>query len=1082
MNKKKLLSKIFIASLALTLPLTGLGMIKSDNNVQAGVSSLGNYSESVSLTNSSFNGISSTYSKNDVSGWTRIRANGSATTMIMDTEKNYSTNKNGVYYLSCDNPQDASSNKEDHKILMINSALKSEQKDGYAREGYKSSEITLEANSHYYFQIAMKTESFNEATEFGSIYLSGLKDKDGNKVEASFEKQTAKSWTNYYFFVATGNETQKVTIDLWLGTQDMNSYGVAFFDEVFISKYSENLFFDKYYEDHASLSATTKLVNLKTSSAIDTSSLNFDFEKDYSSEADKLVDWTIDSSITTSTKAHAEVMNINSAEGFEAKTGKAYPGNNFRYNNNQSVVLWTDEAATVAIKSNEIDIKAQAYYKISMLVKTGLESGSFYVRLNETEKLFSQTMFVNNSALKDSYSLHSAESTGISSTAGNKFNNEYEEVSFYIQGSTYYDSAVTLSLSLGNSSSKALGFAVIDDIKIEHVSSSDYESASNKLSLAVSASTQTLANGFFNFTEASDNTLTYPLAPKDFDLAQEDEKNMAAGVINTFEDYYNLYEASYDWGKLSNPAYVQGAPASSKDSNNVFMFWNRFEGYQSLATKQTMSLSSQSYFEVSFEFKTYGSNLTLELVNDENVVLFKDSNITAEGAWQTYKANIFTGEAGHSIKAILHFGTENQKVKGYSFIDNLKLETSEENVFASAENQIDLSNLLLNLDPTGQVNSNITNHPAFKGTITAGNNAEGGVAIGNGNTSLTDQYNNPIDKNQDLPNNVLVMRVGDNSSYKLNSTYKLDVEEGKFYSLSFKLLTNHFADVKELPTEDENGKAITYDYGVTVGLTNFDKPAKFTSNEGWQNYTILFKATATESVNLEFIAVSDREGIYGTAFITDLVWQESDETAYSGAELKDSYNKTLFTTQTSSAIEETPEEDSDSDSSTDSSTSGQSDIAWLLIPSIITAVAIVIAIVGALLRKVKKGNKPVKKSKESYDRKETLDKNVIKNEALKIRDKEAADLEKQIESLKSDLANLDQAHKEFINESREKNNGKITKDIERQFKAYSSKRSKLTEKLQASNEHLKTVNSPEYLMTLEKKVSNEAAKLNKSQK
>ena len=1068
MNKKKLFSKIFLASLTLALPLTSLPLMDASVQSFAGTSSLGSYSESVTLTNSSFNNITSTSASNDVSGWKRIRANGSATMKIIDTESILSS-----YYLSCDNPKDASSNSEDHKILMINSALKSGQKDGFAREGYKSNSISLEANSFYHFQIAMKTESFNDSLEFGSIYLSGLKDKDGNEVKASFEKQTANEWTNYYFFVATGDEKQEVSIELWLGTQLMNSYGVAFFDEVYVTRYSENLFYDSLYENHSTLQGgvykqndTTKYIKIDAEEKINTAGLNFNFEKNYSAEADKLVDWTIDSSITTSSKAYAEVMNINSKSGFETKTGKTYPGSNFRYDNNQSLVLWTDEPATVSVKSNEIEIKALANYKISMLVKTNLEQGSFYVSANETEKIFSQQAFISSPELKESYSLHSGKGSAVASSTGNKFENNYQTVDFFIQGNNFYDSAVTLSLNLGDETSGALGFAVIDDITIEYVSASDYEKATDKLSFAVGNSSETITNGFFNFTDNSED-LTYPLPAKDFTIIQEDKDNMAAGIINTYEDYYDEYKTSYEWGNLANPALVQGAPVNSTKSNNMFMFWNKLNGYQSLSNTNAFSVDSNNYYELSFAFKTYSAGLTVEVINDENIVLFRDENITADGPWQTYKTYIYTGEASHSLKVVIHFGTKENKVKGYGFIDNLKLTTSSSEVFNACDKKMDLSNLLLNIDPFNEVNSNLTNHPAFKGSLENGSDGEGGVIIGNGNTSFTDQNNNPIDKDQDLKNNVLVVRVGENSTYKLKSTYTLDLEKDAYYSLKFKLLTNH---LKEYSEEDD-------DYGALVGLSGFDKTEKIINNKGWQEYTVLFKATEAKSANIEISLSSDSEEIYGTLYVTDLIWEKVEESVFTSAENKDNFNKTLFTTQTSQESEDDKTESED-----DKTETTNENFNWILIPSLITAVALILAVIGGALKKVKSGKKSVKKDKEAYDRKQTLNKNFIKTEALKIRDAEARKLENEINTLTEDLKQLEKNHKDYIEESRALNNGKITKEIEKQFKVYSSKRNKLSDKLQNAKEHLENINSPEYLIVLEKKVTSDALKLNKANK
>ena len=1073
MKKQNILSKIFLTSMLLAIPAcTGIGLVGINSYAETSIT--GAYSENISVSNSSFNSSSSTYSKNDVTGWTRIKGDGIATTMIIDTDSSFSKLRTSPYYLSCDNPNSAGT--KDTKILMINSAIKSGQTDGYTREGYQSNSISLSEKSYYVFKVAVKTKSFNEAKEFASIYLSGLKDKDGKNVNLAFEQKSAGEWTNFYFFVATGDESQTVTLDLWLGSQDINSYGVAFFDEVTVTKYSENLFYDILENSHAgynSVTSKTKYLKLDSSRTfIDVSGYNFDFEEDKSSETDNLPKWDIVNSETVSTKAHAEPINMESKEYFENKVGKAYPGTDFTNGNKQSLVLWTEESSNITIESKELPIKAHGCYKITMLVKTNLESGSFKLKVKETESIY--TAFPS---IKTSYTLHSGESSEITSTSSNSYSNNYQEVSFYIQGHNLYNSAVKLQLALGSTEAGALGYVIVDNITVETIASADLGS-SNMLSLLPSSASSTIKNGMFNFVSTNKSELTYPLLPSNWEVSQDENEYTTAGIINTYSAYYAEYSTE-TWGSLPNPAMITDAPLDETKSNNVFMFWNGLNGYQSLKNVDTFQIASGNYYDLSFQYKTYTGELTVEVVNDDGVVLFSDENISAQASWNTYHAYIYTGEVSHDVRVIIHFGTEKKQQKGYAFLDNVVLNSTTETVYNSASRHIDLSNLLLNLDSYNTVNSNISEHPAFSGTITAGNDAEGGVIIGNGNTSFTDQNNNPIDKDQDLPNNVLVMSVGEGSSYKLTSKFKLDVSsdsEKQYYSLKFKAMTCYFPKLEDMPVKDEDGKEIEYSYGLSVGLSNFNAITQILSNEGWTEYTILFKATTTESVSLEFALISNNENVYGSAYITDIIWENTDEATYTASEGKTEYNKTLFTTQTSTTADEDTSNEEEENNSTENNTSSEN-YAWILIPSIITAIAVIIAVVGAFMRKISIGKK-IKESKEKkvaekdYDRKDKLDKTYIKNEAKKLKAQEVEKVEKDIKTISEELELLDKEHKEYIEESRKINGGKVTKEIERQFKLYSSKRAKLSDKLQKAKENLETINSPEYILVLEKKVSN----------
>lgn len=1082
MNKQKRLSKIFIASMLLSVPalaITG-GAIHSLNQTQILSAATNGYSESLNITNSSFASSNSTYTRNDVSGWSRIKGDGSATTMIIDTVNNYSSYKTNTYYLSLSKEID-SANTKDNKVLMINSALKANQKDGYANEGYKSSDISLNANAYYYFEVSMKTASFNEATEFASIYLSGLKDENDKAVKAQMEMQTAKDWTKYYFFVATGNSSQTVSLNLWLGSELLPSYGVAFFDEVYVCRYSENLFYEKLYTENSvqtgseyEQKSTTKFIDLTSKeNQVDVSGRNFDFEEDVSEVASKLKGWKISESLSNISNANAQILNLDANQNFYDKTSKNSPKSDYSYKNNQALTLWTNKEGYITVENtDDIKIDAHGYYKVKMYVKTDLDSGAFTLKAVEQETIFDEANFPE---LKNNYTLHEGKASSITNSSGTKFDNDYQIVELFIEGNQLYNSYIKLQLCLGSENEKALGYVVVDDITIEKVSQSAYNDASETISLAFNTVDSTIKNGMFNNISSEENSLEYPLSPANFTISASGKNGLYAGIINTYSKYFDNYSLE-PWGNFANPAKLANSPASDTVSNNILMFYNGVIGYQTVRSSDSISVPASTYATITFDYISYGNPITFTLIDDDSNLLYTDENIYTSGAWGKYSVTIYTGESSHNIIPVIKFGSETNPVNGYAFIDNIEYTTVDENSYGLATNKVDLSNFLLNIDPYKNVGSSLTNHVAFNGSLENGSFGEGGVIIGEGNTSYTDQNGDFIDKDETLENNVLVIRVNENSTYTLKSKFKLSLGENKYYLLKFKLLTNFLPDEDTLPSKDEDGKAIEYKYGVNIGVEGYENVKRLSSNDGWTEYSILYKVTSAEESNFVFSLVSDVDGLNTVAYLTDITWTESTSDVFESAEINNDYNKTLFT-----SVKETEDENDESDEEdTSNQTSTSNDFNWLLIPTLIMALALVIAIVGIIIRKVSKGKKTEEKPKEKYDRKETVNKEFVKKEARKIQESEIKNKEKAIKDLEAELETIEKDHKEYIEESRTQNNGKITKEIERQFKIYGSKRSKIIDKINVSKEQLETLKSADYLLTLEKKVERDSLKTNKT--
>ena len=1045
MTKKKLLTKISAGIFALAAPFAMLAALPSISGSSASAAE-SEYQQSLTITNGTFNATSSSYLEGDFSGWKRKWGNTGAKAMVIDIAKDYASYGSSIYYLK-ENPGKKGS---DNKILMINSASSSPNSTNYTpsskSEGYYSNSISLSANSYYEFQVSMKTATFDEATEFGSIYLSGLKDEDGNVVSLSYENVTSRNWNTYYFYVATGNTSQTTTIDLWLGNENTPSSGAVFFDEVSGVQLSQNAYYDNINHRIAN-GDNFKTTSIDDRNIIDTSSINFDFEKDNTGAVNTMVDWKIENQ---NEKGHARVIDMNEGN-FEHVTSLTYPGTDFSKDNTKSMVLWADEGY-VSVVSQPVDINAFELYKITVRAKTAdLTAGTFLVKARETSKIKDEFAYL------DSYTLCSQDSTAISGKGSNMFINEYSEMVFYVQGHSKYNSQIELVLSLGSESSLAKGGVAVDNIVVERVGSDDFKTDGNYLELKTATADEgTIKNGNFNSAADLDKNTTSLFKPADWTLSQSSANvTKQAGILNIYQPYFTAGHFEF-----ANPG--DALNGTTTDVENVFMMYNSNLDYQS-ATSSAFSISASTYYNLTFRYKTMGegSKINVKVVDEDGIILRYDKGISSD-AWSTYSCLINAGEASNSLKLVLELGNSDEKVAGYAFFDRVDLNSSSKEVFDSSEdNKIDLSGFMLSLDPNGSISHAISSSNAFTGRVETGSTgaADGGIVKGKGNTNFEyiDKEGNicPIDDGT-LENNVLVISTYTPSTYSLSSNFNLSTENEKYYKLKFRLLTSFPAAANA----DKDAK-----YGVKIGLNGFDFIENLKSNNGWQEYTILFKATETKDAKFSFSLVSDSMATTGCAYVTDISWESIEESVYTGASEKEEFEKTLFTSKTAASTDDdNNSDDSNNDSDNDSKTTDNT--MWLLIPSLITAVALIIAIVGFCMRHVK-FKKTDKKRKEGYDRNSTAP-DIITNQAKDVQKAEIEKVDAQIAELENKISELDAENKEVSEKAREA--GRVTGEVEKEFRAFAAKRAKIQKQIEELGEHKAMLASPDHLLSIEKKI------------
>ncbi len=1051
MTKTKFVTKLSLCALAAALPLALVGLVPSavpaahaDYELQ--------HQAAVSITNSSFNSINTVNARDDVSGWKRKWDNTGATTMIIDTGSAFGEYSNNTYFLNKTNPEEGSiipgKKGADNKILMINSASKSPSSSDYVAkevsEGYVSNDISLSANSYYEFQVSVKSASFDDASEFGSIYF---KDSNDKAIEGlSVVNINAPDWQTYYFYIATGSQAESVNIELWLGSESKPSTGVIFFDEVYGKQLSENAFYEDLASREKESGAFVRKSEKNDRNIINTDDINFNFEKDNSQAPNTLVDWSVEDQ---NEKGNYEVFELNEAN-FNRITSLAYPGADFSANNTKALALWA-ENGYVSLKSKPVEIKALGLYKITALVKTAELEGNFTLTARETESINDNFTYLK----KAGYKPMSKTTANLTSNGTNAFINNYYELTMYVQGHDRYNSEIELLLNLGSSDNFAKGGVIVDDITVELVSTADFSTEGNSLVLQTAPqASATIANGQFNNAVFNDNSFSFPAKAADWTVKQSDSAFVKEnGIISTYDKYFKQY-SSLDWAKgLANPG------ISTDDVNNILMMYNSQADYQSISS-QAFTLAAGSYNTLSFKYKTPDTHINVKLVDEDGVVILNRKNISSAD-WSTFECTIFAGEASSSVTLTIELGNEKDPASGYSFFDSVVLNSADKDVFENAAIKVDLSGFMLNLDPEGTISSNITTPNAFTGTNEIGS-GRGGIIIGAGNDVYkyvnADNDELSIDDGS-LKNNVLVIETDSEATYKMTSLFTISTEADKYYELKFRLLTSLPAYFGE---HIHDGKESAETFGVKIGLDGYKLVEGLTSNDGWKEFTILFKGSAG---NNKFVAslVSHCSDTAGAMFLTDISWRESSAESYSAASERDAFNKTLFTTAVSETTE-TP--DDNTTPNTPAPTIGQT--LWIAIPSLIMGLVVIFAVLAFALRNIKI-KKVEKKRKEDYDRSQSLNNDIITNEAKAMQKAELAKANEEIAKLENEIAELDSLNKETVAKSRKE--GRVTKEIEKEFKAFAQKRAKIQKTLDEYKEHKAYVESADYVLDAQKKIT-----------
>lgn len=995
--------------------------------------------------NSSSKNLNFAYDNNSTiytnpTGWTKGLQSATTSGSIKLTTTSYDS-----LYLTANQVPDKIQNSDDY-ALMINAKNKTDElpKNQYYEN---SSSFDLTPYSHYQIKVYVRVLKDSKA----SIKVTGLEQ------ELKFDDidyNDANTWTDYTFYISTGLNSESIKLQLWLGNESFASVGAVFFDNIEVNQISEN---------EIKTGSRKQLVNYNNSKLLE--NINADFENK------SLSDWSKITELTTN--SYAEILDLSNNNESTAKE-IPYLNTDLTLNEDKSVnknalVLYTKENTKthIALKSKNITLNMHDIVKITVNAKIADLDGNAYIKINENK--------VKNFKGEDLDSITPASnSITISSNTTNSFTNDYTTYTFLLKARSLYDSTYNIELHLGSDETLASGIVAFDNIKIENISYSDYTNQSTsssvvKMELETDPNSYSIKNSAFNQTQKENANLTYPLLPADWTQITNNKNDVYYGVINTLNSIYDANKDSF--GGFANPGNPEGFGNTSNETNNILMMQNINETYQQL-TSSSFEIAASSYYKLTFNYKLIQTGLSSNLLSlnindDEKNVLYADETISvSNNSWQTYTVYLNTKAYSNKLNLIFNLGTKTNLVQGLLYLDNviltkLDIQETEYEELAKSNNVLDFQEGNFNLIKDGE--DGIFVPLRYTSSLVKGENPTNGDAVAIGGIIDVENEQDAYENIEKSPNStsslnyIMMLQTLDYATYTLTAKDYLSLTSGSYYKFSVDIKTQ---GIKNPLNNDKNEK-----YGAIFALNGIEEKIEGVVCEDWTTYSIYVACTSSADIRLSFGIASLDASSSGNVFFDNYTYETIDKDTYSLAKLdNENEDNFLFIGDTDASEEEG-----------DKTTSADLDYIWYLIPSLILVVALVIAIVASLMKKVKI-KKWEKRKINEYDRDKTVHRDLIRKQAEDQRDQQIKEIKQSISELENEKQRIEEIHETQVKNSRANRSQGISREAEKEFKQYAKLRTAIENRIISANKQIDNLNTAEYLLSLQHKIIIEKTK------
>lgn len=864
--------------------------------------------------------------------------------------------------------------------------------------GFKSASFTLKANNSFKISVWVKTHGLagTAGTDFGAyINLTssstlGLGTEEINSFKAintdGYTDSEHNDYRQYSFYIQTSQVDKTFTLTLSLGNGAANdttnfTTGWAFYDNVKIETITNSAF-------EAKTSSETEIKYSFKNKVADTFNGNFTETLNTTPVAEP-AKWTpiaFDGAPAADVKGVISLSNASVSAYLENVYKLTTAPSPAGSDDNVLLLNHKDTATVSGYRSEKITLLPHNYYKLSVSLKTSsFEDYDAGVKLAVIPDGQDETA-----------------QTALDTSAKTDENGGFNVYSFYITAPYLYPADITLEVQLGDKDAYVKGYAIIDNITLERMTKSDFNSASSAdsnsaaLSLAQTFSPD-VANGGFNEI-SSNNSDAYPYAPTSWTgyyggntILGGTGINIATGNVNS-----GIVNCEY-WDADSMGTANIPSDGSELWAPNVLMINNKSNtSYAYVSSTKSVSANSFAKFTVLVKTEAVNHGAYVALVVDSKTIIARFDKIdtstlsSPDNDWIPYTFYVSTGYESRSIALVLSLGwgnsydTDTHSV-GYAYFDNAQYKT-----FTSEKlMKEDMVKLSENEDVTGKINGvNVTGSDFYKycdmrtletaldysadvneAVFFDGSYAED-IAYNDGDVVygiVAHDYNsiNALEKS----NAIMINNINE-SAYKIAYKNSLSLTGNNYYKMSFKVktdLTKGDAYIKlannVLSTDDEDTFTEPQIKINTSGYENEE-----TNN--WQEVEMYLKTGAdARSVTLEFGAGTKDALAQGYFFIDDILIETSNQNDYEEAEASDTVLKFDFKALEAQDDGSDDEEDNTSDNKTN--IFDIKNINWLLIPSIILALALVAAIIAVVVKRVQKkneGKKKALKKRAKYDR------------------------------------------------------------------------------------------------------------------
>ena len=638
-----------------------------------------------------------------------------------------------------------------------------------------------------------------------------------------------------------------------------------------------------------------------------------------------------------------------------------------------------------ALESAPITINKQTYYRLTFWAKSDCGQTAATVKLvdkTEENPVDSATLSTSSTVSKDS----------------NKFRNDWTKYTFYIYGPSINSKEITAQIWLGTQDSEASGYVFVDDFRIEVVDYETYNtnsSNSNTTTFDLNASSDkyNITNESFNQIETANSENIFPANPKNWTRNGNISSTTFSGVINTNKDEFDAIE----FPNNQAPNCPKALPNTNTTDNNVLMIGSVNETNSQTFISNAVSIGSDSYYSFSFyvmtnyarniDNKNYGARVRIAssdlTVFDYQNIYFTDSN------WHKVEVRVKNGKSEAANLAVeLTF----ENTIGYVFFDKIEAKTLTQ---VSYENTSlldkDTEYYYVDLSQENFENNVFNKYSTSANGVETPNNWK--QATGNTNTSfvnsgiisadnaLISEINPSISGNE----NYLYISSLSDTYFGYTSATSYTFESEKYYKISINVLTRY------LNQEDKNEDI---NYGASIRLADSSEImlCGIDTDGVWKTYTIYasFTTSLTSKITLALGYID--EATAGEVLFDKLTIENITEDKFiEEYDVADPNTIATFIDYTEPKADEETEEDEP----------WSNEFDWFLIPSLLTGLAIIIAVVGYYVRKIKFNRKP--RVKTNYDRRKTLDKDIDRREKIALRQQIIAELNAEITSIDKEI-------------------------------------------------------------------------------